>query len=46
MAPIETMCQVCFEWRKCRTKYLGRDDLLVCTAIACLTKNTERKKEF
>ena len=28
--PVEITCQVCFELRKARTKYLGQADLFVC----------------
>ena len=41
----EAMCQVCFEVRKCRTKYMGLDGLLVCIKTACLAVNGDRKRE-
>lgn len=45
MATQEALCQVCFEVKKCRTKYMGRVGLFVCTNSDCLTMNTDRKKE-
>ena len=45
MATQEAICQVCFVVKKCRTKYMGRVGLFVCTNSDCLTINTDRKKE-
>ena len=44
MASHEDMCQVCFEKKKCRTKYLGRAGLYVCSNPTCLATNLERRK--
>ena len=44
MASHEDMCQVCFEKKKCRTKYIGRAGLFVCSNPACLATNLERRK--
>ena len=45
MAPA-TACQVCFELRKCRVKYLGKQGAgFVCTNVACLETNAARKVE-
>ena len=44
MATAMITCQVCFEHRKGRTKYLGQADLFVCCSGPCLEENTRRKK--
>ena len=44
MATAMITCQVCFEHRKGRTKYLGQADLFVCQSGPCLEENTRRKK--
>ena len=44
MATAMISCQVCFEHRKGRTKYLGQADLFVCQSGACLEEHTRRKK--
>jgi len=43
---VDAMCQVCFEVKKCRTKYLGRPGEHVCCAMSCLAKNTARKQKL
>ena len=45
-AAVLTTCMICFVMRKCRTRYLGKEDQgLVCSGDACRAKHIVRKTE-